>query len=561
MTMSIHSLEKNYNYDLSPEPKTEPTPLIPSELPDQKANHQLIKDLIRYLRNDDWIEAQNLYLNIPQEEREEMEKLIFNRVMKINPNDPIEPNEIESVINEGFETLICSNCENQDIALNFFIKLFIPSVSDYMVETYEFEKNEAITEIAEEAIKATREHIIVSPNFTKRDAILSDHVSSQHSTNLQGDYVAWTDKLQDHLDSFRALQKIFILKQPKLDPFLIVIYSAQMLEDFHLGNCGEMSKYAFRFLNDKVKRIERGYIKNGDHHFDIINRSKNSKRSDFITWGPRCKVFDTWSNGPNLYPAHDIPLYLKDFVDLDADKNPILYPFNEITQNPDGSPQSVELGVSKIYSTSDLNELFNETTEDSKAIKWFKNQLKKFEDSSSKVQKSIIANEIISKAPKLQDDLNKKTAKTLISQLKSYLNPAYAELYNVGPKNNRPVFECHPCESLFENYLCSTTVDHLLKIALLYQKGEIDKADKKFEKLTYEMKRELYDQFSKSSQNLFFDGEFESLHSRAQVIYVYLIDKMITAKANQKLEVADKIFNKFPEYLQKYIQGKNDDVH
>jgi hypothetical protein len=548
MKSTMATINTNYN-NLMPEPKTLPTPCGKEEQ-DKGTRHSLIKNFVKYLNKTLWQGAEDLYQKFLEEDRQKIEQLIYERNLKVRFEETIELKKVKIYVKNCFKILKSPGDPNYGYALRFIEQLLRPAVYKYLRETFEYEKTQRFEAIAKKTIEATQKKMF-SPSNAPLNGTLMNYLSSELKSTDKELYKDFVQVTGGNLKNFRKLNEQFLRKQPKRDPFIKILYSAQMNHDnIKIGNCEEFADYSFLFLlKNGVSKVARAYLDdldeftdNSDHEFTILNKKNNDP--NFMKWGRHCMVVD--SHTGNSYPAYDIPLYLKDFKGVDAEGNPILEKF-------DPSFQTVKVDMTNIYSSSFLHKLFLTSTADSKAIKWFKSELEKFEKASSPKEKSKIAEEIISKAPKFQNIENKNVAKTIISQLNYFLNPNFAELYNVGPKNEKSVFEDFPItEQHLRYYVCSTTIDHLLKIAELYKAGLIERSDKKFLKLSCDLRNGIKAQFGKLTKGLS-DEDSESPHLWVKAIHMYVIDKMATAVTNQKYTEACKIFAKLPEYVHEDI--------
>ncbi|HSX12796.1 MAG TPA: hypothetical protein VLE96_00025, partial [Chlamydiales bacterium] len=344
------------NYDLSPKHKTEPMASIPSNIQDldeKKARHLLVKAFIKCIKDEDWYQAEKNYRKFSEEDKKIIEQFIFERSLKIRPSStPVDIESARKRIDITFSILNGRDPDDEEIAFDFLGSLFIPVVYQHLIETFEQEKTESISKVADKVV-ATSRKLFTSPNFPRRDNRLSDYIALQHPSDPKAEYIAQVNHINDVLNVFTIESNNFLQKQPKMNTFLIKLYIAQMVNECCFVNCEEMADYGFYVLHkDKqVKRIERATIKNGDHEIDIINRRRKSDRNNMMTWGPHCKVLDSWTNGKNVFPAYDIPIHLTDYKGLDAEMNPILKPFDPYSQ-------SIKLSASDIYSANDLEAMF-----------------------------------------------------------------------------------------------------------------------------------------------------------------------------------------------------------
>ncbi len=93
------------------------------------------------------------------------------------------------------------------------------------------------------------------------------------------------------------------------------------IEQFPIGNCGELTNIAFEYLARMHKDLSVEIIhipswnNNGDHVFLLIDRDSKSDLNDHTTWGNKAVILDCWTR--MIYPASEIIWLLQNWKGTD----------------------------------------------------------------------------------------------------------------------------------------------------------------------------------------------------------------------------------------------------
>ena len=338
-------------------------------------SHKKIKELVFLLKNYKWEEAFNHYQNqLTTETKKEIESLIFKRSLLIKPLS--KESEVGDLIDLIFTFIIDNDINNKELSLKMMRLLFIPSVYNYLIEKFEQAEARSIIESAEQIIKCVREKIPFSPNYANRDDQLMKYILSNNTSEPNEAYAKKVKYLNDEFDNLVKYRGEFFVKNPALKKniFLQSHSFAQVCQDLHIGRCEQMA--ASGLLQSHLG-MEIWALKIGDHVVNVDYRDKDSDPSDYLTWGDRCYVIDAWTKEKNIFSAHDIPLYLKDFIEMGSDGNPII-------ENFDYNSDELELLYTNMFSLKDFSGFVDESEiKDQVSIKWFELKLKSFHETSS----------------------------------------------------------------------------------------------------------------------------------------------------------------------------------
>ena len=503
--------------------------------------HKIIKDIIFLLKKNKWKEGFDHYeFKIKISTKREIEILIFKRYLLFNSLfkdskviNSFKENEINELIISSFKYVINEDIKKKEFALNFIKILFIPSINNYTINTFEQCEAQSVLKSAKEILHSIWKTIGFSPNHANRNDLLMNAILSNNIPQPKSEYTKKVMSLDNELDKLIELRDVFFIKNPKLkkNTFLQVVSFSQVCQDLHIGRCEQMAGSGL-LQSHKIssRRMEMWAIKNGDHVFNVFNPDEDSD------WGLHCYVIDAWAKENNVFPAHDIPLYLKDFIELDTDGNPVLADF-------DPKSNELELLCENMFSLRSFSGLTDKKEgKDQDSIKWVELKLKAFYDTPSLENKKSIAEEVIITHHKMHSKTNKLLLKTFISQMKFYLDPDYIRMLNIGPKQNLSLFDAFKIEeTFFDAYVSITTIDHLLKISDLFNLGKEDKAKKKFEKLPPSIKNPLKKKISMLEKSKT-DSGWNSLCIEA--INAWIGQKAALARKNHKEEEASIILSR-----------------
>lgn len=105
------------------------------------------------------------------------------------------------------------------------------------------------------------------------------------------------------------------------------------IEQFPIGNCGELTNIAFEYLARMHKDLSVEIVQipawnnNGDHVFLLIDRDPKSDLNDPITWGNKAVILDCWTR--MIYPASEITVLLQNWKGTDFSSGLIITsPYN-----------------------------------------------------------------------------------------------------------------------------------------------------------------------------------------------------------------------------------------
>lgn len=137
-------------------------------------------------------------------------------------------------------------------------------------------------------------HVMVSTSRKKHEIVIQQW---KRDTNSAFDVAAeWVEKilrltpqgnlieelkLIAHLERLR--QQVYSLQNSLIYQYHLV---AELAEKMKSGNCGEQAALAFVYLlKHNILPLDFCRVKNGDHGFVVIGRSKESNPNDIATWG------------------------------------------------------------------------------------------------------------------------------------------------------------------------------------------------------------------------------------------------------------------------------------
>lgn len=522
--------------------------------------HKLIKDLKKRIDKEEWQEAFKIYQKeLSKETREEIQELVYQRDKMIPFKTGISMLNAETMIDQFFL------CKNETETYAFLKIYFLPALQQILIKNYEIDKTQTHMDHANKVFSAVRAQFPISPNYPKRDQELENLVRSRIPDDkfFQAIYHDEATQLRKKLKDYRDSDFPYFSQMPviKSSNFLTLISSIQILKDLKIGNCFEMS-YAglHEFLLDKtIKRVEvfrifkDGQNEGGDHAFIVINRKKNSDVSDFTTWGTHCLILDSWKkDGPHVFPAFEIPKYLFDCEGIDKNTS------DTFLRKFDPFSDGLALLDSDIYSVNDFESSVDyRISEDVSALEWLESKLTAFHLAKGEAKISI-AKEIIADHPKGISKKNKVITKDLIAQMRCFINPHYAEMFNIGPITHySPIENVKINERFFENYVSSVTISYLLNIADLAHNNQIDKVFKKIQKLDPKLKNSITKKFNELKKNHPNLNEQSIPLLFTDAIYSWVQEQAKTAEENGKIEEAKKIIAFLPKKLRKCDHASN----
>ena len=166
----------------------------------------------------------------------------------------------------------------------------------------------------EAIVRYVQANVPCSPNYPRRTETFTNSVLNDSITVKNG---------QALLDIVRET------------PDLPLSEVVEMIEDYGVGNCEEMSSVGLKYARDTFGPqfpIERFAIHNGDHIFLVIGRDPMSEESDYRNWGSDAVICDPWTGA--CFPATDLERHLYNYVSTTHDEIPytVVSRFNPATQ-------------------------------------------------------------------------------------------------------------------------------------------------------------------------------------------------------------------------------------
>lgn len=158
--------------------------------------------------------------------------------------------------------------------------------------------------IAYEAMVYALRKIAISSNFFNREEKTVNIPSHPSVPNL----FFFLDQIRSKY-GFSSTAEYVKKKSSSDNQFSTSISDRKTIEEFPVGNCGELTHLAFeyfsRFHKDlKIEMIEiPDFKKYLNHVFIVINRDETSVLDDPQTWGEKAVVLDCWSR--MIYPASE----------------------------------------------------------------------------------------------------------------------------------------------------------------------------------------------------------------------------------------------------------------
>jgi hypothetical protein len=537
--------------------------------------HELLRKFKSHLENSQWEPAYYLFIKIPVDIKTALYQSVEQRRLTLPFDFGFDLKNPEEVIDYCLIRMFLEDpsAQNEIPCVFKFLKEYIlPETQRYLLKNFQQEKNRSVNTEAHESVNATMEKIIFSSNFPNKGNRLIEHLIPKTTinkknitfldlnSNLKIKYRNVADTIDDRIKTQREERNEFVANQPKVDDFLTATWKSQLLSKE--GNCFEMAHDVFFRSLKKGKKVDIYRLKGGkevDHVFVVYNRKNTSHSTVLSTWGINSTVGDPWTDEENVFPAFDIPLFLENYMGYDESTG------MPKTERFDPKKHALFLEVSNIYSLNDFIEKTNYGF-DQNALDWFQHELDHFHTTRSMERKISIANRIISNHPKIYQKGNKKVVKSLISQMRCFLDFSYVDVYNIGPiATNKSV------PILQGNYVTALSIDYMIKIARLFEKDRQNQTTiglKKFKKFPQEARDFVFRQIEDGIKNQGYqvasgygeeafnqiDGLDTSNSNRAKALYAWVIDKLQVALQNYKYEEACKIFDKLPAHVRQTIR-------
>lgn len=510
--------------------------------------HKLIKELKRHLEKKEWKEAFKIYKNdLSQETRQTVHMFVCERTSSLSFFKHVNLTTIEKFIDYCFT---CENENQMEMSHNFLKFSFLPSLQQILIKSYEFEKADRNRQEADKAFHHVRGQLF-SPNYPTRDDALQNWIIEQFGAFDANLYLFKISQLKNELASNRMSLRWYFSNTPVINScnFLKEISSVQIVKDTFLGNCEEIAffgLYNFILNNELFKNAEVFKIFNGDHAFVVLNRKKDSDPRDFTTWGTHCLIADYWKkDGPYIFPATEIPQHLYNYEGMDQATTKLrkFNPFSDQLQNVS----------SAVYSPKDFQDSLDFTlSEEVDSLTSLVSKLTAFHLAGTD-KKRVIALEIIADHPKHLSKTNRPIVKNLIAQMRCFVNPHYADIFNIGPKIIHFPFDDKQIDTqFFENYVSSITISHLLKIADLLMNDQENKGIEKFNNLDSRLHDPIREKLMELQEN-YQNEEYSESSLLANAIYSWIAEKYAIAKDNGKTNEAEKIFNLLPAGVQEML--------
>ncbi|HSW87519.1 MAG TPA: hypothetical protein VLG49_08500 [Rhabdochlamydiaceae bacterium] len=518
----------------------------------------LIKSFIRALREWKFERASIIYQLMAPEDRQQIAEYVYQRSQLLPFIRPIRNIEEARELIHFYCDLLRDDYQWAE-GIHFFKEFLLPAAQEHLIQNYEYEKHSALIKEAEDARAFVKNENLLSSNFPNRDdKLLNVDIEDE---DMFIEFSEKCKKIGQDLTSLRTLTDKFDIEQPKKNQFLQTSSSAHFSKSHSRGNCDEMSALAFDFLKRRGKKADLFGLYNGDHKIVFLNRRKNSHNSrDWTDMGPHCIVLEVWGDKKNIYSAHDIPIYLEDYKQLDfLTGKPITERFNPQTQD-------LRFDISSLYSANDFHALVDPRY-DTDVLKWFECQLIAFQNTQDSAQRLMIAHEIINYRYETDGVLhpkNQQVVKNLVSQMKTFLDPEYGRIYDLTPKNSKKQLDPSNMElevdiDALDHHLSDVMLEHMMDIADVFKHGETELGLKKFQKLTDRVQNEVYNFINflaKTNGLTWIKEDFGYLafnhigncnigdDMRAKAINMWLADKLALAFINDKNDEMNKMIDR-----------------
>ncbi len=170
--------------------------------------------------------------------------------------------------------------------------------------------------IAYEAMVYALRKIAISSNFFNREEKTVDIQSINEVTK----FYEFLVKVRNQY-GFSATKNYLQKKSSSNNHFTFSISNRKSVEEYPIGNCGELTQLAFEYLvrsnkDLKIEMVEIPQYQNyGNHGFLVINRDYNSKINDPTTWGNKAVILDCWTR--MIYPAKESMNLLENWEETD----------------------------------------------------------------------------------------------------------------------------------------------------------------------------------------------------------------------------------------------------
>ncbi len=228
--------------------------------------------------------------------------------------------------------------------------------------------------IAYEAMVYALRKIAISSNFFNREEKTVDIQSINDTTKFHEFLIKVRNRY-----GFETTKNYLQKKSSNHNHFTFSISNRKTVEEYPIGNCGELTQLAFEYLvrsykDLKIEMVEIPLFQDyGNHGFLVINREYYSKIDDPTTWGSKAVILDCWTR--MIYPAIESMNLLENWEETDKKTGMVkLKPYNYEKQHFNMHNQHVMLyqvyknsaGVPLLNLEENLNAFHKATTVDDK---------------------------------------------------------------------------------------------------------------------------------------------------------------------------------------------------
>ena len=451
--------------------------------PERELKLNLLKDLEKALIQSNDTEAEKIYFQLPKEDKMNILTYIEKRNQIFPFTQALELNDINQIYPytpTGIAPYL------------FFDEYLLPAVQLYLTEVFEIEKTDEIFKAAKACNAFFLSHPYLSDNHPNRNNILSDYIN--RTENLNGlshndRLIELVEKICNRQEELDEQTMTAFGKSPKKDRFVRHAFTHKIFKKFLINNCEGISEAGFFYLLKKYHvKVELFNIKNGDHNFIVIKRKKGSDPKNYKTWGRHCLIIDNWTEKKNIFYAHEIPIYLEAYLgEIDNNLKPV-------TELYDSNKHELHRSLSSLFSSADLEILWHEQPSDQHILSWHLNKLKEFENAKDLMDKTKIAQEILDSKFKCTQKKNQNLIKELKNQLRFFLDPDYLKVYNLNadiPEYFSAIELLDLSVDIDHSFISRLLIDTLCKIAALFDKDQIEKAEKKLSRLNIDILKEI----------------------------------------------------------------------
>lgn len=230
-------------------------------------------------------------------------------------------NTVDADLKESLKELI-TNCELKikKIKVTAPIKVEGDFYAVFTIDNANMETEviyQAELNVAYEALIYALRKITISSNFLNREEKVTNFSSPLFNIKLYHFVAGIKTKLCTSTQN-EYCQK----KSPSLDRFTGCFAQRKTVEEFSIGNCGELSSLAIEYLSRHHKDLNFELVgiprfkDYGDHVFLAINRDPLSDIDDPNAWGDKAVVLDCWTR--MIYPASRLNELLENWLGIIA---------------------------------------------------------------------------------------------------------------------------------------------------------------------------------------------------------------------------------------------------